>query len=87
MHPLSWNVYGGHYENVKLLLENGAEVNADIDSGESSIAITVLDANAKFLDTSSSTGKPSPHSEVYKNIQKLLLEHGGKRYAELEKDL
>lgn len=86
MHPLSWNVYGGHYESIKLLLENGAEVNADFDSGDGSI-ITVLDVNSKFLDTSSGDGEPSPHAEIYEKIQALLLKHGAKTYAELQKDL
>lgn len=81
MHPLSWNVYGGHYENIKLLLEHGAEVNADVDDGKGEI-ITVLDANAKFLG-----GEPSSYTERAANIQKLLLEYGAKTYAELQKDL
>jgi len=83
MHPLSWNVYGGHYENVKLLLEHGAEVNADVDSGDGSI-ITVLDANQKFLGYN---GEPSPQIERFEKIQKLLLAHGAKTYEELKQDL
>ena len=83
MHPLSWNVYGGHYENIKLLLENGAEVNADVDSGDGAV-ITVLDANLKFLDPQSD---PGPYKERNEKIHKLLLEHGAKIYAELQKDL
>lgn len=83
MHPLSWNVYGGHFENVKLLLENGAEVNADVDSGDGSI-ITVLDANLKFLDPS---GEPTPYTVRSEKIQKLLLKHGAKTFADLQKDL
>jgi ankyrin repeat protein len=32
MTPLSWNVYGNHVENVRLLLQAGADVNLDFDS-------------------------------------------------------
>ena len=31
MHPLSWNVYGGHVETARVLLEYGANVNLDVD--------------------------------------------------------
>jgi ankyrin repeat protein len=81
MHPLSWNIYGGHYENVKLLLEHGAHVNADVDDGKGN-AITVLDANAKFLG-----GEPGPYTEQAEKIQKLLLEYGAKAYVELQEYL
>lgn len=77
MHPLSWNVYGGHYENVKLLLEYGAEVNADVDDGKGNV-ISVLDANAKFLG-----GEPGPYTERSEKIQKILLKYGAKTYDEL----
>lgn len=81
MHPLSWNIYGGHYENVKLLLEHGAHVNADVDDGKGN-AITVLDANSKFLG-----GEPGPYTEQAEKIQKLLLEYGAKAYVELQEYL
>lgn len=81
MHPLSWNVYGGHYENVKLLLEHGAKVNADVDDGKDNV-ITVLDANAKNLG-----GEPGPYTERSEKIQTILLEYGAKTYAELQEDL
>jgi ankyrin repeat protein len=44
MHPLSWNVYGGHVDNVRLLLENGADANLDFDSmtGDK-IPVTAMD--------------------------------------------
>eukprot|EP00980_Cylindrotheca_fusiformis_P003339 scaffold746_cov123-Cylindrotheca_fusiformis.AAC.27 len=44
MHPLSWNVYGGHVDNVRLLLEYGADPNLDFDSmSENKIPVTVMD--------------------------------------------
>lgn len=85
MHPLSWNVYGGHYENIKLLLEYGAQVNADVDSGDGSI-ITVLDVNKKFLEANSN-GEADPHRERFERVQRLLLENGAKSYEELKIDL
>ena len=80
MHPLSWNVYGGHYDNIELLLQHGANVNADFDlkAGDDTI-ITVLDVNLKFME-----GEPSPHQELYEKINALLRKYGAKRYEELQ---
>ena len=47
MHPLSWNIYGGHLENVRLLLENGADVNADFDSMDKNLPVTITDVARK----------------------------------------
>lgn len=79
MHPLSWNVYGGHHESVKLLLESGAQVNADVDSGDGA-KITVLDICDKFLD--SNTDGENPQIERFQQVRKLLLQHGAKTFAE-----
>ena len=79
MHPLSWNVYGGHYESIKLLLESGAQVNADVDSGDGA-KITVLDICDKFLD--SNADGESPQMERFQKVRKLLLQHGANTFAE-----
>jgi hypothetical protein len=82
MHPLSWNVYGGHVESVKLLLQAGAHVNADVDSGDGSgTKITVLDTCTNFLE--SNPGEDDPHVERFRQVHKLLLQYGAKKYAEL----
>jgi ankyrin repeat protein len=82
MHPLSWNVYGGHVESVKLLLESGAQVNADVDSGDGSGSkITVLDTCTNFLD--SNPNEEGPLVERFRQVHQLLLQHGAKKYAEL----
>ena len=75
MHPLSWNVYGGHYENVKLLLEHGAHVNADVDSGDGS-TVTALDICVKYLDGNGG-------NENFEKTHKMLLQHGAKTFQEL----
>ena len=84
MHPLSWNVYGGHMQNVKLLLEGGANVNLDFDyliDGKFQ-KVTVLDV---LLDTILGDD-PSHAPEQYQQIHRFLLSHGARRYV-AEKDL
>lgn len=80
MHPLSWNVYGGHYESIKLLLESGAQVNADVDSGDGA-KITVLDICDKFLESNTDDGENS-QMERFQKVRKLLLQYGAKTFAE-----
>ena len=50
MHPLSWNVYGGHVENIELLLKYGADVNLDFDgmNGNPVVAVTALDVKLQL---------------------------------------
>jgi hypothetical protein len=51
MHPLSWNVYGGHYKSVILLLDAGADIDADFDkSMEEDIKLTVLDVAEEAIE-------------------------------------
>merc|ERR1719356_148986 len=54
MHPLSWSTYYGRHEIVELLIQHGADVNADFDSGqkekdESPSKTTVLDVVESIL--------------------------------------
>ena len=81
MHPLSWNVYGGHYESIKLLLESGAQVNADVDSGDG-VKITVLDICDKFLESNTDDDGENSQMERFQKVRKLLLQHGAKTFAE-----
>ena len=83
MHPLSWNVYGGHYDNVQLLLEYGADVNLDFDGMGSSrsskgtdeekndVAVTALDIAIAL------TKNEQDVDERFVKIEQLLRKHGG----------
>ena len=76
MTPLSWNVYGNHVENCKLLLEYGADVNADFDQAHKGKKekITVLD----LFQLISQGAK-----EEFVALQELLTKYGAKTYKEL----
>jgi len=90
MTPLTWNVYGGHVENARLLLEHGADVNIDIDWPNSDNAdkiATPLDMILEILPTSRDhqPDEVPPELEKYYNMKILLEENGAKRYADLSK--
>ena len=76
MTPLSWNVYGNHVENCKLLLEYGADVNANFDQAHKGKKekITVLD----LFQLISQGAK-----EEFKELDALLTKYGAKTYKEL----
>jgi ankyrin repeat protein len=86
MHPLSWNVYGGHYENIEVLVvEFKAGVNHDFDDSKGK-PITCLDT---VLNTLSSEDKSKPDDEYYgkfRRIKDLLLMYGAKQYKDLVAD-
>jgi len=85
MHPLSWNVYGGHVETTKILLENGALVNLDFDSMDSQPRkVTCMDILIDILEPD--TAGEDPRMEKYRQMKKLLLKHGAKRYEELSEE-
>lgn len=77
MHPLSWNVYGGYIDNIKLLLKFGADVNADFDtmtgSEEDPYQTTVMDIALQLVE----------QEERFGPLVDLLRKHGGKTMAEL----
>jgi hypothetical protein len=90
MHPLSWNVYGGHVETARVLLQHGAQVNADFDhlvkeNGRTK-PITVLDMVSDVIGTDAGSKEPSPHLQKYYQMRDLLLEHDAKRYSDLQKN-
>lgn len=79
MHPLSWNVYGGHLQNVRVLLEEGkANVNLDYDSNGS--PVTVLDTVLGIVPEEKSD---DPRDERWYELKDLLLKHGAKQYKDL----
>jgi len=77
MHPLSWNVYGGHIENIELLLQHGAEVNLDFDGMAGSSEVTALDVVKQIQSAENG-------DERFTKIEALLLQHGAKTYSELQ---
>jgi ankyrin repeat protein len=98
MTPLSWNVYGGHVDTARALLEAGADVNMDFDSSSSSSSssakkngqpelITVLDVVYSNMPESIPNDSASPEAKAYYqkhvDMRDLLLQYGAKRYAEL----
>ena len=93
MTPLSWNVYGGHVDTVRALLEGGADVNLDFDSMmDPEQSVTVLDILEAFvlnLDKPDALGNnkndpDDPHYGKYHKVREVLLEYGAKRYKDVE---
>jgi len=80
MHPLSWNVYSNHVDNARLLLEAGADVNADFDLklGKSEIkVVTSLDI----------VNMIKGDSDDFDQMLTLLRKYGAKTMSELEQEL
>eukprot|EP00546_Thalassionema_frauenfeldii_P014210 CAMPEP_0178911948 /NCGR_PEP_ID=MMETSP0786-20121207/9983_1 /TAXON_ID=186022 /ORGANISM="Thalassionema frauenfeldii, Strain CCMP 1798" /LENGTH=200 /DNA_ID=CAMNT_0020584461 /DNA_START=138 /DNA_END=740 /DNA_ORIENTATION=+ len=79
MHPLSWNVYGGHVETAQVLLEKGANVNLDFDSmGQPPTKVTALDICTQIMENND--------AEMFVKMKELLLQYGAKLYSELNND-
>ena len=76
MHPLSWNVYGGHVENIRLLLQYGANVNADFDSMDQRGPVTALDVAMQLTNVEKGQDR-------FVQVEALLRDHGGKTMKEL----
>jgi ankyrin repeat protein len=82
MHPLSWNVYGGHLENVRILLEEGnADINLDYDNAKGT-PITVLDT---ILEIVPDEKEIIPDLERFYQLKALLKENGAKRFKDLNR--
>lgn len=78
MHPLSWNVYGGHVDNVRILLEYGADVNLDFDSmSEDKIPVTALDITVQLRQVEEG-------DERFSQVEALLRQHGALTATELQ---
>lgn len=92
MTPLSWNVFGGHVENAKLLLEAGADVNMDFDhlTKGGNEMVTVLDIlYMNMLDQFEGSDEDMtehPHYKMHYEMRDLLLEYGAKRYRDVTKE-
>ncbi len=81
MVPLAWHVYSGNYDIVKLLLDNGAEINLDFDLDESGRKGTALDVST--LLTKNKDEQVGGRDALFVRVHKLLIERGGKAFNEL----
>lgn len=84
MHPLSWNVYRGDYDNVKSLLDGGANVNLDFDDmGEEQRKVTVLDISTRLVKGTKAKGEEDV-LDKFDITHQYLLTRGAKHYMEIE---
>ena len=91
MTPLSWNVYAGHVENARVLLEQGqADVNMDFDAmgppSSSPRLVTCYDVVLEILDTFPSDGGGDARQEAFLDMKALLEKNGAKRYTDLQEE-
>ena len=85
MHPLSWNVYAGHVDTARVLLEHGADPNLNFDPiasrTEDLSPITVMDVVLQLLESDPSG--TDPHRDRFRQMKELLEEYNAKTNAEL----
>mmetsp|Transcript_5652 Transcript_5652/g.15313 ORF Transcript_5652/g.15313 Transcript_5652/m.15313 type:complete len:91 (-) Transcript_5652:1291-1563(-) len=74
MHPLSWNVYGGHVDNIKMLLKYGADVNLDFDAMNRQQKVTAMDIALQLVQNESDDVR-------FQTIVQVLQDAGAKPYA------
>lgn len=96
MHPLSWNVYGGHVDTARVLLEHGADVNLDVDwmrgRHQQYDVATPLDLLLDILPTTTDdattaqrkTTTDRPELDRFFRMKDLLLEFGAMTYSDLQ---
>mmetsp|Transcript_19182 Transcript_19182/g.54456 ORF Transcript_19182/g.54456 Transcript_19182/m.54456 type:complete len:214 (+) Transcript_19182:130-771(+) len=77
MHPLSWNVYGGHIDNIRLLLKHGADANLDFDAMGNNGKVTAMDIALQLVQN-------EQNDERFVDIVALLKEYDAKTFDELE---
>lgn len=92
MTPLSWNVYAGHVETARVLLEVGeADVNLDFDAMGPPDAptqpVTCYDIVLEILQTYAREGEQSgdERQQAFLEMKALLEKHGAKTYESLQK--
>ena len=92
MTPLAWHTHAGNVSIVKLLLQNGAQVNADFDAQhDPAQKVTAMDVarslirNHKESSSASSTDDETGNDQDDKFVQTLLAlkKFGGLTYAEM----
>ena len=98
MTPLSWNVYGNHIDNVRLLLQAGADVNLDFDYiiDGTLQKVTVLDllfyihstidfihaTNEQKEEDATEDEAVHPNTKAARAMYDLLTQYGAQRYAD-----
>ena len=92
MHPLSWNVYGGHVETARVLLTHGANVNLDVDDmsnpEKQATALDIVDTILEGIEGATKEGESRSEDEMgrlqrYRDMRELLIEFGAKRFEDL----
>lgn len=84
MTPLAWHTYSGNADIVNLLLDNGAEINADFDASYREAKVTAFDIISTIVSQSS---KDASIEGKFMNTLVSLKNRGGKPYHLLEKSL
>lgn len=89
MHPLSWCTYYGRHEIISLLLQYGADVNADFDLGgefeeEEDRVVTALDVIEKILLDMSVDDERKVEFVETRNV---LVRGGALRWVSLKDEL
>lgn len=86
MHPLSWNTFYGRHDIIELLLQYGADIEADFDLGGSAgelTKVTVLDVVEKIL----ANEVDDEQKMKFAITRNVLMKHGAVRYAVIEPEL
>lgn len=90
MHPLSWNTFYGRHDIIELLLQYGADIEADFDLGGSInektgelTKVTVLDVVEKIL----ANEVDDEQRMRFALTRNVLMKHGAVRYATIEPEL
>ena len=83
MHPLSWNTFYGRYDIIELLLEYGADVNADFDFGANNQSGTVMDVIEQILEGT----EESEDKERFMKTKDVLVKNGARKYSSLNPEL
>eukprot|EP00977_Amphora_coffeiformis_P006591 scaffold1424_cov168-Amphora_coffeaeformis.AAC.4 len=92
MTPLSWNVYAGHVETARVLLEVGkANVNLDFDAmgppDGPKHYVTCYDIVLEILKTYEKESQGDARQESFLEMKALLESYGAKTYESIQKDV
>ncbi len=77
MTPLAWHVYAGNLDIVRLLLDNGADINLEFDLDESGKKGTVMNVSTML---NKSKDPQNNKDDPFVKVHELLIERGGKTY-------
>jgi len=81
MTPLAWHAYSGNYSIIKLLLDNGANINADFNARQGEdLKYTAMDVAEGLI------GKQADEQDNEDKFMRSFMEiknRGGLKYSEL----